>query len=212
MGTTALGLLATFSRGSWAAVIAGAAALVLAREWRAALRIAGLALVFVLTLDLISGGMVQDTMTRTIGDWVVEQRADLTLAGILMFLDHPLLGVGPGGFELELDHYGILVPSLFDFQPTPHNAYVQWAAETGAAGLLLYLGLLGGFLRRSARAIRVGGAAEASLQRALLWSLGVLVIAGLFVWPYSHGTGQAVILILALVASAPRPDSGSALP
>ena len=212
LGTTALGLLATFSRGSWAAVIAGAAALVLAREWRAALRIAGLALVSVLFLDVISGGMVQDTMARTIGDWVVEQRASLTLAGILMFLDHPLLGVGPGGFEMELDQYGILVPSLFDFQPTPHNAYVQMAAEAGAGGLLLYLGLLGGFLRRSARAIRVGDGAEAALQRALLWSLGVLVVEGFFVWPYAHGTGQAAILILALVASAPRLDAGSTRP
>jgi O-antigen ligase len=213
VAVVAAGLLATFSRGSWASAIAGAALLALAGQWRTTLKIFGVALIAVALLDVGSGGMVRDTIARTFGDWVVEQRAALTLSGILMFLDHPFMGVGPGGFETHVDQYGILVPELFDFQPTPHNAYVQMAAEAGLAGLVLYVVLLGVLVRESARALRErrGGEAEFALQRALLWSLGALVMSGFFVWPYAHGTGQAVMLVCALVASAPRAAVGAAI-
>ena len=62
-------------------------------------------------IDVGSGGLLTDTVIRTLDDWVIEQRAALMLAGVLMFLAHPLLGVGPGGYENELERFGISQPS-----------------------------------------------------------------------------------------------------
>src|SRR5690606_39335695 len=94
-----------------------------AREWRFLGRF-GIAIVLAaIVLDLGSGGMIRDTAQRTLGDWVLEQRAALMLAGILMFLQHPWVGVGLGGYAESLDHVGAQVFWLWDFLPTPHNAY-----------------------------------------------------------------------------------------
>ena len=58
---------------------------------------------------------LRDTAERTLTDWVVEQRAALMAAGVLMFLAHPVLGVGPGGFAVELTSFGAQVPELWDY-------------------------------------------------------------------------------------------------
>lgn len=197
------GLFATFSRGSWLAVLAGASALFLTGDRRTVLRIWLIAIALAVVVDVLSGGMLRDTFQRTVGDWVIEQRAALMLAGILMFLDHPYLGVGPGGFAPELDRYGPQIAQLWDYLDTPHNAYVQMAAETGLVGLCIFVVFLGTLLR-----VMVRGAVEtppdmpevASFRRALVWSFATACCAGLVVWPFAHGTGQAIVLIAAMGA------------
>jgi len=197
------GLFATFSRGSWLALLAGALILPVVGERRLLVRILTGAVVLGVLLDTASGGMLQDTAARTLTDWVIEQRAALTLAGVLMFAAHPVVGVGPGGFALELDRFGARIPELWDYLPTPHNAYVQMGAEAGVMGLLAYLaflGVCGRVLVRNAGAAAAAGATagEMSLRRSLLWSFATLCVAGMVVWPFSHGTGQAALLLLAV--------------
>ena len=68
---------------------------------------------------------------------------------------------------------------------------------------MLYVVLLAGLMRAAARAVRARGESGASLERALLWSLGTLAMSGFFIWPYALDTGQAAVLVFALVASAP---------
>jgi O-antigen ligase len=198
-----VGLFATFSRGSWLSLIAGTAALLFVGDGRLFARTMLMTVVACVVLDVVSGGMIRDTATRTLTDWVVEQRAALMLAGIMMFLAHPVLGVGPGGFATQLESVGAQIPSLWDYLPTPHNAYVQMAAETGLVGLIAYVVFLVVCFRvlvRSARAARHNGAdpAEQSLRRCIVWSFGVACCAGMVVWPFSHGTGQAVLIVLAV--------------
>lgn len=195
--SVALGLTATFSRGSWLAVVAGAAALGLAGHWRSALRIWLWAAVAVLLLDVLSGGVIHERIVRTLDEWVVEQRAALMLAGVLMFLAHPLFGVGPGGFAPSLQQFGSQVPQLWDYLPTPHNAFVQMAAESGIFGLLVFIWFLGATLRALIRAAREPSA-DANLRRAVLWSFAAGCVACLVVWPLSHGNGEAFILIAAI--------------
>ena len=196
------GLFATFSRGSWLALLAGAFALPLAGDRRMLVRVLLGAVLLGALLDVASGGMLRDTAQRTLTDWVVEQRAALTFAGLLMFAAHPIAGVGPGGFAVELDTFGARIPELWDYLPTPHNAYVQMGAEAGVIGLLAYVTFLVvcfRYLVRSANAAVLAGAPahEISLRRCLLWSFATLCAAGLVVWPFSHGTGQAALLLLA---------------
>lgn len=192
------GVVATFSRGAWLALLAGTGMLVFARGLRFTLRIWLVAVAFIVFVDVVTGGALRDTVSRTIGDWVIEQRIFLQLAGLMMFLDHPILGVGPGGYADNLDRYGAQLPQLTDYLATPHNTYIQFAAETGLVGLLAYIAFLVVVLRVAVRAARTAAdAREASLRQSLLWSVAVVVFAGMVVWPYAHGTGQAVLAVMA---------------
>jgi O-antigen ligase len=134
-----------------------------------------------------------------VGDWVIEQRAALMFAGVLMFLDYPLLGVGPGGFAEQVEQYAPLVPQLSDIQPTPHNTFIQVAAEGGVVGLfaaLLITATLFWTIRR--HTLEAPSPRERQLCLALLWSMGVMVVASQAMWPLAHGTGEALVLVVAL--------------
>ena len=208
-GALIIGLAGTFSRGSWFAVLAGSGVFLLSRDWRLAGRIWLVAVVCVVVLDLGSGGALRDTVLRTLGDWVLEQRLALMLAGVLMFLEHPIIGVGPGGFAENLDRFAAQVSQLWDIQPTPHNAYIQMAAETGVIGLVAFVAFLTVTLwallkevRRSGR--ETGQRHRLDLRRALLWSFATVCVAGLVVWPFAHGPGQLVMLVAAMAYVLPR--------
>jgi O-antigen ligase len=200
---TTLGLVSGFSRGSWLAVLFGSIALAFAGDRRFVFRVWIFAFLAAVVIDVGSGGLLRDTVQRTFGDWVIEQRAALTLAGVLMFVENPVIGVGPGGFADELDRVGAQIPQLWDYLPTPHNAYVQMAAEAGIIGLVAFVAFSAAALLvilRRARHARTDPQAtfsERSLRRALLWSFATVCCAGMVVWPFSHGTGQAVMLVAA---------------
>lgn len=72
-------------------------------------------------------------------------RTETTKAGLRMMIDHPLFGVGLGGFTQE---YGELASSSSDvkivskYAMVPHNTYVQVGASLGVIGLILYVLLL----------------------------------------------------------------------
>jgi O-antigen ligase len=205
----AAGLVATFSRGSWLSILAGTGALFFTGDRRLVGRIWIGVLITAIVVDVGTGGAIRDTITRTIGDWVIEQRAALMYAGILMFAAYPITGVGPGGYAESLDRFGPLLPQLWDYLPTPHNAYVQMAAEAGLLGLCAYIALLVITLMLQIRRTRredsdaAVTAEERSLNRALLWSFATACAAGMVVWPFAHGTGQAVMLVLAGIYAAP---------
>ncbi len=198
------GLAGTFSRGSWLALLAGSIILLVAGAYRFFLRVWLSALAFIVVFDVGTGGALRETAARTVGDWVIEQRLTLQLAGLLMFFDRPVLGVGPGGYADNLDRYGAQLPQLFDYLPTPHNAYVQMAAETGVIGLIafvafLLLGLWVAFVPTRKAVHGDPAADDTQLRLALLWSFTTACLAAFVVWPFAHGTGQAVVLVMAAV-------------
>ncbi|MGH7500867.1 MAG: O-antigen ligase family protein [Longimicrobiales bacterium] len=221
-----IGLFATFSRGAWLAILAGTIVLTFTGDGRMVVRVWLGALVAAALFDVVSGGLIRDTIERSIGDWVIEQRAVLMLAGVVMLFAYPLTGVGPGGYAESLEEFGPQIPQLWDYLPTPHNAYVQMAAETGIIGLFAFVGFFAIILVQQIRRIRAeprdapdpasrqhlrlqsrigvvrnspvpSGIVDAQLQRTVLWSIGIICAAGMVVWPFAHGTGQAVMLVLA---------------
>ncbi len=76
------------------------------------------------------------------GDTVLaDNRRYLVEAGIKMFRDHPVLGVGYGGYQHQLSTtYKSLIPANL---PNPdvasHTGFVTIASEMGVVGLLLFL-------------------------------------------------------------------------
>lgn len=87
-------------------------------------------------------------------------RIYLIEAGIAMWQDHPLAGVGTGGYQPE-----ILGP-YYDFIPLdrrrapvslPHTSVIQVAAENGWIGLLALLGVIAGITLAAREVARSGG-------------------------------------------------------
>jgi O-antigen ligase len=98
--------------------------------------------------------------------------------------DHPAFGVGVRGYQDAcLDPaYGPLVVGVEKrCQGHPHNWYLQWLAETGIIGLVLYLAFIGFVL--------------SAILRSWSANAGNLVFAGLVaslalrIWPLAAGTG-----------------------
>jgi putative inorganic carbon (HCO3(-)) transporter len=122
----------------------------------------------------------------------------LLFAGLRMFGDHVLTGVGAGNFKTMVRKY--LDPG-FDVDAIAHNTYLEVAAELGILGLVAFVGIFfftfrtlarvrrqtgrgrDPFLHASARGLEAGlaGAAVAllflsALHARLLWFVVVLAI------------------------------------
>jgi putative inorganic carbon (hco3(-)) transporter len=212
LGAALMGLVASFSRGSWLSLLMGSLVLLFIGEAKYVRRIWMWALIGSVTIDVVSGGVIRDRIMNTVGDWVIEQRAGLTLAGLLMFREHPLTGVGIGGFSDGLAQYGPQITWLWDYLPTAQNVYVQMAAETGIVGILgLLIFLAAGFriLLRNARVARANGstADEIALHRTLLWSFATACGLGFVEWLFAHGIGELIMLVVAMGVALTRPGT-----
>jgi O-antigen ligase len=204
LGATVAGLAATFSRGSWLAVLGATLILLVGGERRFVLRVWGVALIAAAAMDPSSGGALRYRAEGTATDWVVTQRLALTATGLRMFREHPFLGVGPGAFGDNLDRFGPQVVGLWDYTGSAQNGYVHMAAETGAPGLIALVVLFGAVLLRLVRGARRGRRdpqvrpEEASLRRAVLWSFAIACSVSLVEWPFAEGIGQLIMLVAAM--------------
>ena len=139
-------LLFTLSRGSIAAFALGAAAVLALRfrpDRRTAVAVTAtllFAVVFGMTvfaavnfpnagLDRLFGG--SDAYNGGLGS-----RVALWHAAIIFWKTHPLLGVGPGNFELLV---GTILPGV---RTHPNGYFFQVLAEQGVAGVVFLLGLI----------------------------------------------------------------------
>lgn len=143
------GALYTFSRGAGVAVVMMALALLPLRmiRPRTAILAGGLAVALILTLapgyvyrlstlGNVSGLFSGDTSEA---DTSVQGRATENLATLLIFVDHPLLGVGPGQTPRFIRDYGRGVGfKLLDPSRRAHNLYLEELADTGVVGFALF--------------------------------------------------------------------------
>lgn len=148
--------------------------------------------------------------TDLVQDATVQQRLHTVEAGIAMFADHPILGVGLGGTVIGWPLYRPAGAEVEGWLHS-HNTFVQVLAETGIVGTSLFLALLGVALTRARRMTRYWrGQDRAELARATsaleisLWGFLACGLAGGYVlswFPY---------LLVGLVAAAwllPQPPS-----
>ena len=126
-----------------------------------------------------------------------------------MFLAHPFLGVGAGNYAERYDEYaetvGAAVSTEEDFSRPkfPHNLYLQIAAETGVAGLVLFGIIAALCLFNAGSAIRrfrdAGDFDSASIITSLALGLVGYLVTGLFL----HGDYMRCFwLLVAMIVAA----------
>jgi O-antigen ligase len=119
----------------------------------------------------------------------LRSRATEVVAAGLVFADHPILGVGPGMFPeyygeyAERVRYGWLEGRVEPEGREAHNLYAGIAAETGAVGLALFLGIVLVTLRDLRRARRLAlhrNVELANTTTAFMLAVSAYLATGLF--------------------------------
>lgn len=115
--------------------------LYLLRKERTLLMGAGFALMLILPLvmDLEAAmlryqTLVDPTMESSLGHGSLTERKALLLAGLKIFSEHPILGVGVGMFRLHASYV-----SAGEVWKIAHNSYLNVAAEQGIPGIITHL-------------------------------------------------------------------------
>ena len=161
------GIGVTYSRGAFltiALLLGGLALLRLVRPMRIA---AGIAVAAVVVLALAPNyfkrmGTILDSTAIVADragvkpDGAIKGRATEVLAGLWVFIDHPILGVGPGQYtpfysEAYQQRSEIKFRQLSEPREA-HNLYVSIAAETGLVGLIVFLAIFVSLIVRLTRA------------------------------------------------------------
>jgi hypothetical protein len=133
----------------------------------------------------------------------VRGRATEMAAAILMFSDHPVLGVGAGMYHYHYREYAKRAGGKVEHGGRqPHSLYLGIAAEHGIAGLVAFLGILVVTLRDLLRARRRWQSEDPLVAdgiAGLLGTLAVYLVSAVFL---HLAYARYLWLLLALAAAA----------
>ncbi|MBI3966843.1 MAG: O-antigen ligase family protein, partial [Chloroflexi bacterium] len=153
-GVTALAIAMSLSRGAWLGLGLGLAAMLCltnVRAWLVAAVASSVAVGLLLSFELLPQAIVTridtavvffgvfDVRTANLTEysWAIIDRMAHWQAAWEMFVDRPLLGIGPGNYPVAYPAYAI------SGWPEPyghaHNIYLNFLAETGVVGTLAYV-------------------------------------------------------------------------
>lgn len=149
------------------------------RRWPGLSWAAALALLALLPLTIRGPGRLGTMMEDVPQELAAGAGRTAVWASTLRIIaDHPLLGTGLGTFGVVFPRYRPLeIQSTYTHA---HQDYLQWLAETGAAGALAGLLLLGGLLMTARRALRSPGeATDRALAAGICAALAGFALHGL---------------------------------
>jgi putative inorganic carbon (hco3(-)) transporter len=165
------GIVLSWSRGAWLGAAGGLAAVALLSlrgSARAVLAVVLMAAAAFWTVgpppvktmiesrlaELTPAAALIDPARTEITDanFAVVERVAHWQAGLAMFADHPLLGVGIGNYAVAYPDYA--PPHFYDALGHAHNVYVNFLAETGLLGTVPWLVFWFGALWWAARSAR----------------------------------------------------------
>jgi len=206
IGIYLVGIFLTFSRGGMLGLVAG---LGLA-GWRQRSALIRVAMIAGLVGTLAMAGAFwarNQGFNKVSQDTTVLQRFATFMAGGLMFLDHPALGVGP---FCSIVAYPLYVPQKFlncgcQAQLVIHNSFVQVLAELGLLGFVCFMGLLGTSLL-DVRKLESGPIGPyASGLEISLWVFVICSLSGGFIYTWSP------YLLIGLIVAAKHITQSNAL-
>ncbi len=229
IGVAGLALLGFVFTGSRSGVLALGtvlvAGVVLGGRWRGRVLAASimLGIAAILTFAAFAPADIKQRIAETTPGQVPDTEGRLTLWQVAgrMVEDRPIQGVGLGSFQTSAPNY-VLQPGLLtrtdqiiDTPKVAHNIYLQTIAEEGIIGLILFLLLLGFWLRCGLLAARnfarVGDREMEILARALVVALIGILTADFFV---SDQFNKLLWLLLglgpAMLAISKTGDAGDA--
>lgn len=181
-GTTAVLLataeLLTQSRGGEMAIVAALAFIVVVGMFRLRIFIGLLAVAALGAIEAILVGLIPvyifNPLLARLGligislmypnnqTFSTAERLAHWIAGLRMFFDHPLLGVGIGNYPDAYPHYFVTI--FTDPLGHAHNYYINIAAETGSIGLIAYLLFLLAIFFAGAHSYRLITRKQAKIQ------------------------------------------------
>ncbi|MGH9486440.1 MAG: O-antigen ligase family protein [Terriglobales bacterium] len=187
-------MLFTYSRGAAVGVALLVVALLVAhprRKWVLLATIAGIVLATAIAPKALWGRLstlLENSFaapSQQMTDYSFRDRRHEMLTGLLMFADHPLVGVGPGNFERQYFKYSAMIGLTGqDTIRDPHSLYTQLLAETGLVGLAAFAWLLFAAFRLlergRRRARRLGAASFAHLVAGFELALAVYLVCSIF--------------------------------
>ncbi len=143
IGLTGIALIATFSRGGWLATFIGVFVIILLqRRWSYFFIFAGIGIIALAILSITHPEIILSSFDRfaSIFDPMSEasssSRLSLAKSGIWMWQDHPLLGVGAGGYEYYIyDYKDPYMPQELTHVVLAHTIQIKILAEEGLIGL-----------------------------------------------------------------------------
>jgi putative inorganic carbon (hco3(-)) transporter len=179
-------LYTTFSRGGLIGFLAVVCALGM-RVRSSALRLVGVALLGTTVLAATYFWNREEGGFAELGsDFTVNQRIVTVKAGLLMLVDHPLLGVGLGCSIVGFDRY-VEAGELTRTSLVVHNTFIQALAETGLLGGLLYLILIFGAIASAHRIASGPGESEEAQERRIVGAALFASLVGFAVCGLSSG-------------------------
>jgi hypothetical protein len=221
------GVVVTYSRGAFLTMGGMVAMLVVLGHVRLRHAVLGLAAVSIVTVAaaptyvgrmatiMTSSALINSDAERA-PDGAIRGRATEMFAALAVFVDHPILGVGPGQYvPFYSQRYQLKEEIKFRDLPRPrqaHNLFLAVGAESGAVGLALFLAIPGLLARRLLEARRYWSIREskyAHVATAFLFSLIAYFGTGLFLhlaferyfW-FLLGTAGAAVKVLRTEALA----------
>ncbi|MEM7115599.1 MAG: O-antigen ligase family protein [Chloroflexota bacterium] len=150
----ALTAVYTYSRGAFVTIVVIMALIAIERRIRPSLIISigllvGLLLLFlpstyserISSITLLNPNETFES--RIYEDASFRGRYSEILSGLLMFAEHPVLGVGIGNYDVNYQDYSSRLGLEYRFDDREaHSLYVESLAETGALGFLSLLGVI----------------------------------------------------------------------
>lgn len=209
------GAAATFSRGGTLALIAAVSCLVLRRAL--ALRALAVACAAVASLALAVVLFAGPGLERAFQEksYIAASNVDTRelrwQAAARILTEHPVLGVGPGGFR-SLYAAASHNAEIDEQNPVAHNMYLEVAAELGLPGFVLFVGLLATAVVASERTLRRG--ADRRQMVAIQASLLAVVVASTFLSEqyYLPLWSMVALAVAADLRTRRRSGSGHARP
>lgn len=200
------GVVATQSRGGFIALL-GVAFMIVKESRKKMVAIFLCAIIAVAVILVAPRGAFDrfSTITSYQGEETAQIRMHMWAAGVQMFADHPVLGVGTGMFSAAYgkDYRDPGFP--YNTWWTAHNTVIQVSAEMGLLGLALWIGLvISGFssLRTARRRISLSDlddrvkAPLSWMISALQTSLAGFILGAMFL---SRAYDWILVIILAMI-------------
>jgi hypothetical protein len=190
-GLGLVGVASSGSRGAWLAAIAGIVVLLFLERKRLNIKFGLVAALVVAAVVAVASSLMQyEPLQRStsLDTFTVDTRSSLYLGALLLFLQHPFIGIG-------LTNFSYLTSSVVDWYYTPaaaHNTYLQVLAENGIIGFILFFApIVYLFCRNLKKAKESTGALVVSA------GMTVFLVHGLF--DFQLMTGPQYLLLIAIL-------------